>query len=257
MKKNGDSPKEKFNYVSHGPLTGSPEKLIFALHGFGRDASLMQKVAEAIVKETPGAMVIMPNGPEKAFIPRDDKGNIVGRVPQAVRNNEKYKKKYKFEERQWFSIQGDIKQRIKESDKVAEDLNKFIDEKRDEFGLKDKDVAILGFSQGGFVALRTAFNRASKLGCAVGHSSVFVEGQNMKSKPDTLFIYGDADEDLSQDLFDNTIKELKKYGVPLKTIEVEGLTHKTNDESRKLAAKYIKDKLYSKKKPFFQRLFFK
>jgi phospholipase/carboxylesterase len=257
MTSNKKSISNDFNYVSYGPTKGKPEKLVFAFHGFGRDASLMQKLAEAIVKESPTTMVIMPNGPEKAVIPRDKDGNIVGRVPEAVRNNEKYKKLYKFKERQWFSIQGDINQRIKESDSVADRLNKFIDKKRDEFGLKDKDIAITGFSQGGFVALRTAFNREAEVGCVVGHSCFFIDGPNTKSKPSTLFIYGTADEDLSQDIFNQTSKALKEYGVPLTEKKVRGLTHKTNDKSREISAKYIANKLSSRKKSFMDWISFK
>lgn len=236
----GNKQNNGFDYVTHGPVSGAPKKLVFAFHGYGRDASLMQKPAEEIVKAMPDAMVIMPNGPEEALIPRDDKGNIAATVPHAVRNNEKYKKLYKFEERQWFPVHGDINQRIKESDKVAKKLNDFIDAKRDMLGLTDKDIAIVGFSQGGFMALRTAFNRASEVGCAVGHSCIFVEGPDMKSKPKTLFVYGTADEDITQVRFKDSVKALRKFGVDTETKKVQGLTHKTSDQSRKIMARYIK-----------------
>ena len=146
--------------------------------------------------------------------------------------------------REWFRIDGDrtaLHPRLKE---IAENLNAFIDTQRDMFGLTDKQVVLMGFSQGGGTALYTAYTRATELAAMVCHSSIVIEKQGgdplLRSAPQTLFLYGDKDPEFAQAKYHASFEWVDKYtkGRATETI-VPGLGHYTNSESRKVCGEYI------------------
>lgn len=227
-----------FEYITHGPLQGPANKLVVLFHGYGYDAAVMKVLAERIARQMPQAQIVMPHAPEKFDIPANQDGNML-KVPKQLFD----KTGAPSLRRQWFSINGDLKILHDRLAKLAPKVNAFIDNQRDMLGLGNKDIAIMGFSQGGGVALFSAYARPEPVGCVVGHSTIFVESAALKSKPPTLFVYGNADEEFSQSRYAQVIAAMRRYLPVLETRAVEGLTHKTSSESRKLTADFITRKL--------------
>ncbi len=206
--------KQEFDFIARGAPPGTARQLAFLLHGYGRNATIMEKVAEEIEKTMPGARILMVNAPE--VCPSGDEA-----------------------ERRWFSVQGSMKDMGARVSQVAQRLNDFIDNQRDVLGLQDKDVALMGFSQGGGVALYTAFARPQPIGSIVAHSTLFFGSKPPASVSPTLFIYGDADESIPQLRFQDSISYLGQHVPDLTVHLVPGLRHKTSSESREILARYM------------------
>ncbi len=240
--------KSSFDYISRKPQKGKAQKLVFLLHGYGKSADLMQKMADEVAKRLPQACIIMPHAPDFLQQPNNEDGNLL-KIPDDVRldNDKDIASDLR---RQWFSIAFQDKEAMRdEIIKVASKLNGFIDEKRDELGLSDGDIAVMGFSQGGGIALYSALLRDKEIGCLVGHSTIFVGDKGLKSKPPTLFLYGAADNEFTkdiqstQDFYQESARQLAMYLNDLTVKIIDGLTHKTNYKSRAVIADFIKKKL--------------
>lgn len=239
--------KSSFEFITRPPAKGKPQKLVFLLHGYGKNAALMEKMADAVAGLVPEAYIIMPHAPELLNKPEDEEGNML-RIPSDVRNDdENIDSALK---RQWFSIAFQDKASMRvEIMSVAVRLNKFIDEQRDVLGLKDRDIAIAGFSQGGGVALYAAYLRDNDVACTVGHSTIFMGDDGLKSRPPTMLLYGKADDEFTQDVkttqavYQDSARELSLFVDDLTVKAVDGLGHTTNHDSRMIVADYIKNKL--------------
>ena len=63
---------------------------------------------------------------------------------------------------------------------------------------------------------------------------------DFQSKPKTLFIYGTADEEFPESVYEGITDTIEAYCGEVDITVVEGLGHKTNQESRERTAQYIK-----------------
>lgn len=244
----GRQSKLKFGYIERWPKDRPPKKLVFLLHGYGKNARLMEKVADSVAEAMPDAHIIMPHAPFLLDMPDNEDGHIL-KIPHDVKKDNR-KNVPGYLRRQWFSVAfKDVNKMRREILCVARELNRFIDKKRDELGLEDRDIAIMGFSQGGGIALYTAYSRQGQVGCVVGHSTIFVGDKGLKSAPATLFIYGDNDNEFTKNLastqskYKDSAKQRSNFLSDLTVKTVSNLRHRTNEESRKQVADFIKRKL--------------
>jgi len=227
-----------FEYLSQAPKSGPVQQLVVLLHGYGRNATLMQKSADEIAARLPQALILMLQAPEEFEAHTSDDGNAL-RVPEQLRGDDP-EGLAPGHRRQWFSIRAasldDMAHRLQQT---AARVNDFISAKIAEYGLTDSDVALMGFSQGGVVALYAAYGRTEPIRCVVGHSTIFMGGPNLHSQPPTLYLYGLADEEFSIKRYEEVARHVKAH-VPDTTVRtLESLRHTTNAESRAIVADYI------------------
>lgn len=232
-------PGDAFDYVCRGKTVGQPRHLVILLHGYGRNAAAMEKMADEVELLLPEALIVMPQGPEICAVPEDDRGNLL-KVPQVVRADRLAARQ---DRRQWFAVDGSVDDIHRRLAAVAEKLNIFIDNKRDLLGLKDSQIALMGFSQGGGQALYTALHRPQALGCVVAHSAPYFGLSNIVGKHPVLYLYGIEDEEFSLTHYQGSATRLAAHIDELYIEAVPGLSHKTSDQSRKIVARYIKEKL--------------
>jgi phospholipase/carboxylesterase len=240
-------PNPDFQYLAFGPADGVVTSLVVMLHGYGRNATYMQKMADEVRTRLPGSMVLCLHGPQAMdtgvmqqgqqhdlHIPQEVVAGNDGNEPGMMR--------------EWFRIDGKRDALHPRLQAVAEDLNAFIDAQRDMFGLTEKQIVLMGFSQGGGTALYAAFTRAQEIGALVCHSSIVLEKKGgdplLKSAPQTLFLYGDKDPEFTQETYRKSFEWVKNHTGGRATEEiVPGLKHVTNWESRKICGAYIYDVL--------------
>lgn len=60
----GDQGAPNFQYLAFGPETGPVTSLVVMLHGYGRNALYMQKMAEEVRARLPQAMALCVHGPQ-------------------------------------------------------------------------------------------------------------------------------------------------------------------------------------------------
>lgn len=229
--------KDDFNYISLGPASGGKaRRLVFLLHGVGMNGEVMRKTAQEISAEVPDALIVMPDAPE-AYDPPPQRGESLLRTPHIPGDGTNAQ--------QWFHIGGDTATVRDKLAGIAERFNRFASALRDEHGLEDKDIAFMGFSQGGGVALYAAFLRteAETIGCAVGHSTIFYREPEMASHPPTLFLYGTADEEFNREQYAQSTQHLIAHQPAAQIVEIPGLQHRTSSGSRRTVAEFIRDAL--------------
>lgn len=236
-----------FEYLGFGPTGEGPPKLVILLHGYGRNAHYMEKMAEEACLALPGATILCPHAPEPLDHSRFEgsKTNFFRALPEDVTAGDDGYDAAML--RQWFAIEGDIEQLFQRMQPAAARLNAFIDMQRDIAGLKDRDIGLMGFSQGGGLALYAGMTRAQELGCVVCHSAIALEGMRtmVASTPPVYFIYGTRDNEFSVSAYAHSLGWIQKLtGNRATAAVVEGMGHYTNAESRKLCAAYIKNKLF-------------
>ena len=218
--------------------TGRPGKIVLLLHGYGRDATLMQKLGDEIAGKFPQALIVMPHAPEEFEAPDSDHGNVL-RVPEQLRSDNP-EDLSPGTRRQWFSIRAaDLKDLANGLARASEGINRLVTELCRQYQLTDRDVALMGFSQGGGVALFSAYTRGRDVACVVGHSTIFVESPEYKSTPPTLYLYGEEDEEFGERHYGPGEAAIKAYIADATIISMPGLRHTTSAESRAIVADYI------------------
>lgn len=225
-------------YLEKQPDSGVVRKLAVLLHGYGRDASLMQKLADELSLRVPDILVVMPHGGEPYENPALDT-DMVLRVPRQLQGDDPDGLEVT-SRRQWFSIrQKTLADMTVGLHRATAQVNDLISELLRAYDLADQDAALMGFSQGGVVALYSAYRRTQGVACVVGHSCLFMGGDDFKSLPPTLYLYGLVDEEFSPERYNREAETLKLYVKDAVIRPVEDLRHTTTAHSRQIVADYM------------------
>ncbi len=203
------------------PQSGKkPKQIVILLHGLGANGDDLFGLVPYFSSILPDAYFVSPNAPYKCDM-----------APFGY---------------QWFSLldrsEENILNGIKE---VTPTLNQFIDEKIAEFGLQEKDVALIGFSQGTMLSLYSAPRREKPLAGVLGYSGALVAPHllknEIKSKPEVCLVHGEADEIVPFQAFGDAMTALQKSGVTVHGYSREDLGHGIDPEGMKIGQKFLKD----------------
>ncbi len=195
------------------PLGGrAPTKLVIMCHGVGSDGDDLISLAPYFQKVLPDARFISPNAPFHFD------GGPIGY--------------------QWFSLQDmSMDARREGMTTAAPILNAFIDEQLTALGLSDKDLALIGFSQGTMVALHVALRRASPCAGVIGYSGMLVDpdllASELSARPPVLLCHGQADEVVPFDFMPAALSALRSYGISAEGLARPGLGHGLDDDGIK------------------------
>jgi phospholipase/carboxylesterase len=195
---------------SFGPAAGGkPRRLVLLLHGLGADGNDLIGLAPYFAQALPDCAFVSPHAP----FPCD-------MAPYG---------------RQWFSLQDRSPETVLAGvQATAPILDGFISAQRDRLGLADRNVALLGFSQGTMMSLYTALRRPQALAGIVGYSGALVAphllASEVRSKPPVLLVHGEADPIVPFQALAAAAQALKANGVPVETLPRPGLPHSIDDE---------------------------
>lgn len=205
--------------------SGVTKQLVILLHGLGADGNDLFGLVPYFTDNLPDAHFISPNAP----FPCD-------MAPYG---------------RQWFSLMVREETPILAGLRNAEPiLNDFIDNKLKGLGLEDKDLAIIGFSQGTMLALHTALRRAKPIGGVLGYSGALVAPHllkdEIKSHPPICLVHGEEDEVVPFDAFSQAISVLQKLGENVQGYSREGLGHGIDPAGMQIGRKFLGEVLGNK-----------
>ncbi len=195
---------------SFGPAAGGkPRRLVLLLHGLGADGNDLIGLAPYFAQALPDCAFVSPHAP----FPCD-------MAPYG---------------RQWFSLQDRSPETVLAGVQAAAPiLDGFISAERDRLGLADRNVALLGFSQGTMMSLYVALRRPQPLAGIVGYSGALVAphllATEVKAKPPVLLVHGNADQVVPFQAMDSAARALKGVGVAVETLPRPGLPHSIDDE---------------------------
>jgi phospholipase/carboxylesterase len=213
----------------HGPhlrtLSGKPPKsLVVFLHGYGSNGQDLISLAPFMQKEMPDTEFLAPNAPD----------HWQG-IPLATGY-------------QWFELglmdPGHVLTGIRKSLPI---LNAYLDQMLAERGLKDENLALVGFSQGTMMALQAGLSRPKICAGVLGYSGAFYPDplNHTVTKPPVTLIHGDADVVLSMDYFHNMVEQLQALGIEPETHVRPHLGHGIDPVGLKLGTDFLKKVLYT------------
>jgi phospholipase/carboxylesterase len=206
-----------------GPTSGGkPHSLVLLLHGVGADGNDLIGLAPYFARALPDTAFVSPNGPYPCDM-----------APYGY---------------QWFSLQDRTPSVILAGvQATAPILNAFIDAERDRYGLEDRQVALLGFSQGTMMSLYTASRREKPIAGVVGYSGALVGAdllaKEIRSRPPVLLIHGEADPIVPFPAMAAAAKALTAAGVKVETLARPGLPHSIDEEGIAAGTQFLQQAL--------------
>lgn len=150
---------------------------------------------------------------------------------------------------------------------IFNQLSKFVDKKAEEYGIEKENIALVGHSMGGVMALQTAFNSRSRYGIVFGLAAALPPFVKIKSKTDVFLTIGSEDEVFVKTNvpelgklnavfnrfvkgfgleYNTTVNRLRKHGINLVNKVYEGEGHYFSEQMLEDGINYLADKLTCK-----------
>ena len=192
---------------------------VILLHGYGGDGKDISILSYNWKRHLPNTVFICPNGHEKCSI------NPAGF--------------------QWFDLTNDNKDYILEqSIKAERKLNQFIDEVKNEFGLKNNNICLSGFSQGCMMSINLGLTSNEGYNCIVGFSGKIINEKDLRERikfpTETLLIHGDSDQVVQPNFMLEAKDFFIRNKIKIETHLIKNCDHNIPIEASSIALNYIK-----------------
>jgi phospholipase/carboxylesterase len=202
---------------------GKPSRLVILLHGLGADGNDLIGLAPYWARLLPTTEFLSPNAP----FPCD-------MAPYGY---------------QWFSSQNRDPAAVLAGVRAAAPfLDAFIDNALAERGLDDRDLALVGFSQGTMMSLFVGLRRAEPAAGIVGFSGRLLAPElltsELCSRPRTLLVHGTDDPLVPYASLAAAEAALKDAGVPVETATCAGVGHSIDENGLRRGGSFLKEVLY-------------
>lgn len=202
------------NGPAHAPASGGQARqLVVFLHGVGADGNDLIDLAGYFAQALPDAAFASPDAPFAYDM-----------APFG---------------RQWFSLRDRSAGTVMEGVRIAAPyLDGFLDERLAALGLTDRELALVGFSQGTMMALQVGLRRPP---CAaiVGFSGRLfapeILARELGGRPPVLLIHGEDDPVVPFESLELARQGLEAMGVPVTTMARPGLGHSIDGEGLEAA----------------------
>jgi phospholipase/carboxylesterase len=193
---------------------------VVLLHGYGGDGKDISMLTLNWKRFLPNTIFLCPNGHEKCAI------NPIGY--------------------QWFDLTKDDPIYILEQSKIAETkLKKFIEEIKNEYGLKNSQICLSGFSQGCMMSINLGITSNENYNCIVGFSGKVINQVDLVkrkiSSTKMLLLHGDKDEVVLPTFLLEAKDFLIRNGIEVETKMIKNCEHHIPVEASSVALNYIKN----------------
>ncbi len=202
------------------PASGDNAKqLVVLLHGYGSNGDDLIGLAPFFAQALPEAEFLSPNAPFPCEI-----------SPAGF---------------QWFGFEDRTPEMMLGGVRLAaEILDRFLDAELAKRGLEDRDLALVGFSQGTMMALHVAPRRANGIGGILGFSGTLIAPQllaaEMRSTPRVFLVHGTADQVVPFAALAQAEKALKDAGFAVATESRPGLVHSIDQVGAQKGAIFLR-----------------
>ena len=195
---------------------------IILLHGYGGDGKDISILSFNWKRHLPNTIFICPNGHERCLI-----------NPSGF---------------QWFDLSKDDPKYILEQSLEAEKkLKKFVEEIKNEFNLENKNICLVGFSQGCMMSLNLGLTSYEEFNCIIGFSGKIINQEDLRSRKKVstkvLLIHGDSDQVVSPNFMLEAKDFLLRNNVEIETYLIKNCDHHIPIEASSIALNYILKKI--------------
>ncbi len=198
---------------------GPPRQLVVLLHGVGADGADLIGLAPALAQALPHAAFLAPDGPEPCDM-----------APYG---------------QQWFSLRDRRPAALLAGvQSCAPVVDAFLDDALRQHGLGDRQLAVLGFSQGCMTALHLAPRRPRPRAAVLGFSGALLAPERLaaevRSRPPVYLLHGDADEVVPVEALFAAVDGLQAAGLPVRWSLRPGLGHGIDPDGIAWAAGFLR-----------------
>lgn len=213
---------EFFEYPNNN--TKKPKYLVILLHGYGANGAGLIELGKEFAHLLPDAHFLAPN----AHLPWE--GGFVDSY-------------------QWFSLaawgpERDVKKVADEIRRANDNLRAFIYQQLKRFDLTEKELFIVGFSQGAMMAMYQGFSAQKPVAGVISYSGKVVlpefVGEKTLSKPPILLTHGVEDDVLTFSNFEEGESILQGHGVDFEAQAFDGLGHTIDIRGIRAAERFFK-----------------
>lgn len=195
---------------------GKAKNLVVFCHGYGSNGADLIGLAPYWSEQLPDTEFLSPNAPQIW---------------------ESYPSGY-----QWFSLREFTPQAMRAGlDEATPILRDYLLDALHQRNLQPKDLAIVGFSQGGMIALDMMF-LIPDIGGLLCYSGAYyprINGSIPGEKPQILLVHGDEDTVVPYDYFLQAQQNLAKLGLTPQTLTCTGLGHSIDEEGLNAGRKFL------------------
>ena len=198
------------------------DNAIILLHGYGGDGKDISMLSLNWKRHLSNTIFICPNGHEQCFV-----------NPSGF---------------QWFDLTKDDPNYILEQSLKAEKkLNKFIEQVKSEYNLKNEKICLSGFSQGCMMAINLGLTSEQKYSCVIGFSGKIINQKNLKQRKkipsDILLVHGDSDQVVSPNFMLEAKDFFIRNNIKVETHLIENCDHHIPIQASSIALNYILKKI--------------
>ena len=205
---------------SQPPLGGgTAQQLVVLLHGYGSNGDDLISLAPFFAQALPEAEFVSPNAPFPCEM-----------------------SPFGF---QWFSLEDrSPEMKLGGARLAAQILDQFLDAEIARRGLADRDLALVGFSQGTMMSLHVGPRRAKPIGGILGFSGSLIGPQvlaaEVRSKPPVFLVHGTADQVVPFGALAQAEAALKDAGIAVETESRPNLTHSIDQVGAQKGALFLR-----------------
>ena len=194
------------------------KKAIILMHGYGGDGKDISLLTLNWKRHLPNTVFICPNGHEECPI-----------NPSGF---------------QWFDLtKDDPNYVIEQMIKAEKKLNKFIDEVKIKYSLKNKEICLSGFSQGCMMSISLGLTSKEEYNCIVGFSGKIINQGDLKlrkkNSTNILLIHGDSDQVVQPSFMLEAKDFFLRNKVDIETHLIKNCDHHIPIEASSIALNYI------------------
>lgn len=204
---------------------GQPKRLVIFLHGYGSNGADLIGLAPYFAQIDASADFLSPDAPQRSpFNP----GGF-----------------------QWFPIPfidgSSTEEMTREYLKSRALLNQYIDQELSLRGLENKDLVLIGFSQGTMMSLETGLRRETSIAGIIGFSGRILLPEALKSeyrsKPPVLLVHGELDDVVPVNDSIEANKLLKDWGLKVSLHLSPGAPHTIAPDGLDAALKFYREEI--------------
>jgi phospholipase/carboxylesterase len=198
---------------------GKPKQLVVLLHGYGSNGDDLIGLAPFFAQALPEAEFLSPNAPFPCEI-----------APIGF---------------QWFGLEDRTPEMMLGGVRVAAQiLEPFLDAELAKRGLTDRDLALVGFSQGTMMSLHVGPRRPNRIGGILGFSGSLIAPQllvdEIRSRPPIFLVHGTADQVVPFGALAQAEQALRGAGIPIETESRPGLVHSIDQVGAQKGALFLR-----------------
>lgn len=197
-------------------VSGEVKHVVILLHGVGSNGDDLISLAPMIEEDLPDTHFLSPNAPF-AF-------------DQAPFGH------------QWFSLRSRaMHDMLAGVEQAAPLLDHYIEAVKLRFGVNDKDIALVGFSQGTMTALYAGLRRPEPLAAIVGFSGALIGAETLpQSKTPVCLIHGEQDEVVPYAALAHAKLALESKAIAVETHARPMLGHSIDGEGLDTAVAFLR-----------------